>query len=89
MTGPVLSKHNDHSTWSIINKTPRKKKILPSFNYKSKWASIKILGMQNSTKFKHNFILSQNQMGRFVRYIEREILLEYKSKRHKRRELLT
>lgn len=42
--------------------------------------------MQNSTKFKHNFILSQNQMRRFVRNIEREILLEYKNRRHKRRE---
>ena len=40
--------------------------------------------MQNSTKFKHNFILPQNQMGRFVRNIEWEILLEYKSKRQKK-----
>lgn len=27
MTGPILSNHNDLSTWSIINKTPRKKKF--------------------------------------------------------------
>ena len=71
MTGPVLSNHNDHSTWSIINKTPRKKKILPSFNYKSKWASIKILGMQNSTKLftpkHHTFFLVTQAPAEFCK----------------------
>ena len=49
MTGPILPNHNDHSIWSIINKTPGKK-ILPSSNYKSKWASI----YQNSWHAKLN-----------------------------------